>query len=233
VSCAGPAAEVDVLSSRDHNTNDVDPSCADDSWKVAPIQHPACATAASAGFSGSGPAGSVRLDMACSRWSIPTAGSATRTRACHKALTESPARRTTARGNVNCYRPSSTCVPRACAAERDPGREQQRPPGASLPGTMRRSELRHPRRRQTGELPSLGVGRVDLDWRCGAGTRLIQIGDSVITSRLRPPCATTPSTPAEQWRRRNRVDATLRLELQPTGCGNGIVTAGEESTTES
>jgi cysteine-rich repeat protein len=75
--CAGPLADVDIMSRIDHDTNDVDPSCAAGFLEDGTEDHPhtgVCNGPEAVNFSGSGPAGSTRLDLRLESWTLPDGG---------------------------------------------------------------------------------------------------------------------------------------------------------------
>ena len=74
LSCAGELPGVDVVTSIDHNTNDVDATCGAGFLEDGSADHPhtgVCNGPEEVKFTGSGPAGSMRLDLRLASWSIP------------------------------------------------------------------------------------------------------------------------------------------------------------------
>ena len=114
ISCAGPMSDVDIMSSLDHNTNDVDASCQNGLLEDGSQDHPhagVCNGPEELSFSGSGPAGSARLDLRLQSWTIQDGGACTRNCSISQngpdclPCTEDDPRE----GDGNCSRPSSTC----------------------------------------------------------------------------------------------------------------------------
>ena len=74
LSCAGGFPGVDVVTSIDHNTNDVDATCGAGVLEDGSSDHPhtgVCNGSEEVEFTGSGPAASMRLDLRLASWSIP------------------------------------------------------------------------------------------------------------------------------------------------------------------